>query len=916
MYAAMLPIVVVPTCGPPTGMSSAMPTFGSVYPFASSSIGRPLSFTGTGLVNFGATSDLAVSPRMTGAHPASLASAISFPAARESQGSVGLGSTAHLAALNGPVDIEAAPCAHMCRMFDAYADSKAGTVSLVLEFCGGGSLQEVVDAGGVQHEGALARIAAHTLRGLAFLHLHRQLHRDIKPGNMLCTTGGHVYKLGDFGIATSLGEEGQIAGQEASNLARTWVGTLVYMSPERLAGSSGASASPAVHGSSTSRSAPAATSGGYGFPSDVWSLGLSLLSIAAGSYPYGGAGYWDLLAAIREKPAPLHILDAAWTTAGVLGAPSPALKAFLKVCLAVNPAERPRAAELLRHPWLLQHTSLDGVPATSWAKGALDRLDEEEFAAHSAVGMPLCDALAEMARSGQRVSPALLARFPPSFKLLSPANQDARLSSITAFMGEVLREGKAWAAFVKYFRRRPAAIPAAAAAAGVARASLRRRKAGLTLDEASFNPAVQARVASLGDTLRAASALSSRATLDPGALAALGIGAGVDGTPAFVTGPGAARPPMSSLPIRMGKGSSPGYLDLDSLRASLEEAATAQGSQSGLQTSLRSRSETMGSTGGSLSGSMRLPRRAGMPSTPSVALPPRASELQVALPDVRVLAVQLDAPPLLMVSLVNDAIEARCAELAASAASSLSTTAASVPPVPPPSRGISLSVGGRPAMRRNSLERLAAGLPIVDATSVPASPMQPSTAPVRAAAPALILPGSRYEGGTPPRPTPPDLGVPPRSTPFKAPSKGLALAWDIDAGTPSAAAAPPPLRARLPSPTARAPVSSSHAAPAQRTPERPVIGRGVASAPRVSTAVQVGSSASGAVKSPPPRASTASAASGSGVPPSTAVRGGGGAVRSPSAQAKAAALLLGAEPRLSVLGRARQLIGRSAKRPL
>jgi serine/threonine protein kinase len=61
-----------------------------------------------------------------------------------------------------------------------------------------------VDSGGCQDEAALARIAAHVLRGLAFLHRNRQLHRDIKPANILVSTGGDQFKLADFGIARQL----------------------------------------------------------------------------------------------------------------------------------------------------------------------------------------------------------------------------------------------------------------------------------------------------------------------------------------------------------------------------------------------------------------------------------------------------------------------------------------------------------------------------------------------------------------------------------------------------------------------------------------------------------------------------------------------------------------------------------------
>jgi len=48
--------------------------------------------------------------------------------------------------------------------------------------------------------------------------------------------------------------------------AASWVGTVTYMSPERIRGAT------------------------YSFSSDIWSLGLTLLEAATGRFPYPPAG--------------------------------------------------------------------------------------------------------------------------------------------------------------------------------------------------------------------------------------------------------------------------------------------------------------------------------------------------------------------------------------------------------------------------------------------------------------------------------------------------------------------------------------------------------------------------------------------------------------------------------------------------
>jgi len=211
-------------------------------------------------------------------------------------------------------------CPNIVRLFDAYSAKDKGSVHIVMELMAGGSLQDLVDAGGTQDEAELATIAADVFRGLSFLHSQRQLHRDIKPANILRASGGGQCKLADFGIAKQL--------QGTAEMAQTWVGTLQYMSPERID----------------------QDGDGYAFPADVWSAGISILAVAAGRFPYRGSqDYFAMLGAVKDEAPPLDCLDEH----GRAGRPlSPAFRDFITRCLTKDPRRRITAAEAMGHPFV------------------------------------------------------------------------------------------------------------------------------------------------------------------------------------------------------------------------------------------------------------------------------------------------------------------------------------------------------------------------------------------------------------------------------------------------------------------------------------------------------------------------------------------------------------------------------------
>jgi len=158
-------------------------------------------------------------------------------------------------------------------------------------------------------------------------HLHtkkHQIHRDIKPENILVNSLGQV-KLTDFGISKEL--------EKTQGLCKTFVGTMSYMSPERLEGKP------------------------YAFSSDLWSLGLLIIELASGEYPYGKRkSFIEMIQNILNSPEP-NLPDN--------GLYSEELRDFLNKILTKDPKKRPTAAELMLHPWFSKNNELN-INISEW----------------------------------------------------------------------------------------------------------------------------------------------------------------------------------------------------------------------------------------------------------------------------------------------------------------------------------------------------------------------------------------------------------------------------------------------------------------------------------------------------------------------------------------------------------------------
>lgn len=69
--------------------------------------------------------------------------------------------------------------------YDAFTLTRSGYVSIVMEYCSGGSLQDLIGRQGRLKEASIASIALDMAQGLHYMHSLNMLHRDIKPANIL-----------------------------------------------------------------------------------------------------------------------------------------------------------------------------------------------------------------------------------------------------------------------------------------------------------------------------------------------------------------------------------------------------------------------------------------------------------------------------------------------------------------------------------------------------------------------------------------------------------------------------------------------------------------------------------------------------------------------------------------------------------
>lgn len=166
-------------------------------------------------------------------------------------------------------------------------------------------------------ESVLGKIAMSAVNALHYLHAKlKVIHRDVKPSNILINRSGEV-KMCDFGIS----------GYLVDSVAKTIdAGCKPYMAPERID--------------------PSGNPAQYDIRSDVWSLGISMIEMATGKFPYQSwkTPFEQLRQVVKDDPPRLES-----------GSFSAEFEDFIIRCLQKEYTLRPNYDQLLQHAFISYH---------------------------------------------------------------------------------------------------------------------------------------------------------------------------------------------------------------------------------------------------------------------------------------------------------------------------------------------------------------------------------------------------------------------------------------------------------------------------------------------------------------------------------------------------------------------------------
>jgi len=207
---------------------------------------------------------------------------------------------------------------NIVRLRDAFRDDDFEYI--VMEYVYGGSLFDRLNREGRLPLRQVLLIAEQLASALDHAHARGIIHRDVKPSNIMLTAD-YVPLLADFGIA-------RLTGTSTVTQPRTLIGTTPYLSPEACLGD------------------PVDARG------DLWSLGIILYEMLAGSVPFTGRTDEQIARAILDSPLP----DLRAIRPDV----PEAVVALLNDILAKHPADRVASARAVHDRLRALRAALNG----------------------------------------------------------------------------------------------------------------------------------------------------------------------------------------------------------------------------------------------------------------------------------------------------------------------------------------------------------------------------------------------------------------------------------------------------------------------------------------------------------------------------------------------------------------------------
>lgn len=212
-------------------------------------------------------------------------------------------------------------CDHpnVTQFYGAY--HKEGTLWIAMEYCGGGSVGDIARQRQFTSK-EIAVILREALKGLAYLHSKKKIHRDVKGGNILLTEDGQV-KIADFGVSAQL--------RNTASRRGTFVGTPYWMSPEMIQDSE------------------------YDYKADIWSLGITAIELAEQKPPLYDEHPMRVLLRIPRNPPPKLRSPKDWDIE---------FSTFLAFCLMKDPVKRPTATTCMDHAFIGSVAHIKGVKAS------------------------------------------------------------------------------------------------------------------------------------------------------------------------------------------------------------------------------------------------------------------------------------------------------------------------------------------------------------------------------------------------------------------------------------------------------------------------------------------------------------------------------------------------------------------------